>query len=306
MAEQKLSWSKAAVHSRTVTDQSHFYFLPGVSHTYASDLPEPLTALYDPNLTDAPPHRIQEKSKEAFQQMKANLTRDQCETLELTSKEQSKCQAWHQHRIGRITSTAFHRVCTASEGTDKTNLVKKTMHYGDSELHRVPAVLWGIDKEDTARKHYTDEMSKIHDNFSVQLSGLVVRNDQPHLGASPDGLVSCSCCGRGTLEIKCPYKYRDGLTGCRNDSQFCLDKSLRLKKGHPYYHQVQLHMFVCNVQYCDFVVWTSKGVIMRRITRDEEMLRKALPKAETFFLLHVLPELLTRSHDPLLKHSLTR
>ncbi|XP_077553350.1 uncharacterized protein LOC144168189 [Haemaphysalis longicornis] len=29
--------------------------------------------------------------------------------------------------------------------------------------------------------------------------------------ASPDGLVECSCCGRGVLEIKCPCKHRNAL-----------------------------------------------------------------------------------------------
>lgn len=104
---------------------------------------------------------------------------------------------------------------------------------------------------------------------------------------------------RGTHKVKYPYKYC--LTGCRDETQFCLEESLHLKKNHQYYHQVQLHMFVCNVQYCDFVVWTSAEVIVRRIIRDEEILQKALPKAEKFFLASVLPELLTRSHDPLLE-----
>uniref|UniRef100_A0A8C8EZC9 YqaJ viral recombinase domain-containing protein n=1 Tax=Oncorhynchus tshawytscha TaxID=74940 RepID=A0A8C8EZC9_ONCTS len=287
MAELKFLTLKSTVLTRIVKDHSDVDTASGDSNTNTEDLPEPLTALYDANLRDLSPPEIKEKSEEAFQRLKQKLTRDQCESLELTSKEQSKCQAWHTNRIGRITSTAFHRVCTAGRNTDKINLVKKTMHYNDSELHHVPAVLWGRDMEDTARKYYTEEMSKIHANFSVKLSGLVVRNDQPHLGASPDGLVNCSCCGRGTLEVKCPYKYRDGLTGCSDDTQFCLDKSLHLKKNHEYYHQVQLHMFVCNVQYCDFVVWTSAEVIVRRIIRDEEMLRKALPKAERFFIASV-------------------
>lgn len=47
----------------------------------------------------------------------------------------------------------------------------------------------GKDMEDTARKSYTEEICKIHHNFSVKLSG------QSDLGASPDGMVNCSCCG---------------------------------------------------------------------------------------------------------------
>lgn len=31
----------------------------------------------------------------------------------------------------------------------------------------------------------------------------------PHLGASPEGIVQCECCGNGVLEIKCPYNARE-------------------------------------------------------------------------------------------------
>ncbi|KAL0966883.1 hypothetical protein UPYG_G00301350 [Umbra pygmaea] len=209
MAEQKSHRSNAAVLTRIVNVYRTMDSSPRDTTTNPADLPELLTALYDVSLRDVTLDKIQVKSEESFQRLKENLTRNQCETLELISREQAKCQAWHQHRVGRITSTAFHRVCNASKNTDRINLVKKTMHYGESELCHVPAVRWGRDMEETARQHYKVAMSKAHDHFTLNPSGLVVRNDQPHLGASPDGLVNCSCCGRGTLEVKCPYKYRD-------------------------------------------------------------------------------------------------
>lgn len=31
------------------------------------------------------------------------------------------------------------------------------------------------------------------------------------MGASPDGIVNCVCCGKGVLEIKCPYSCVDKL-----------------------------------------------------------------------------------------------
>ena len=54
-------------------------------------------------------------------------------------------------------------------------------------------------------------MSKSHLNHSINLSGLILNPDFPYLGASPDGIVNCSCCRVGCLEIKCPSKYRDNL-----------------------------------------------------------------------------------------------
>ena len=54
-------------------------------------------------------------------------------------------------------------------------------------------------------------MSKSHVNHSVDLSGVILNPDFPYLGASPDGIVNCSCCGVGCLEIKCSSRYRDNL-----------------------------------------------------------------------------------------------
>jgi putative phage-type endonuclease len=271
------------------------------SDTEAGDLPEPLVALYDANLRCLCKNQLQERSEETFEKLRMGLTNEQCVNLELTTKNQAQSQAWHTHRNGRITSTTLHRVYTVVTETAKLNLVKQVMHYNKQDLSHVPAVLWGRDMEDTARRQYTEIMKAQHSNFEVELCGLVVRPDKPHLGASPDGIANCTCCGKATLEIKCPYKYRDGLTGSSEDTQFCLDKALQLKKNHEYYHQVQLHMFVCNTQYCDFVVWTKQVVAINRITRDEEMLQAVLPKAEKFFKQSILPELLTRSMDPLMQ-----
>ena len=75
----------------------------------------------------------------------------------------------------------------------------------------------------------------MHSNFSLSEVGLVVRSDHPHLGASPDGVISCDCCGKGTLEIKCPYKYKDGFINCHLDKAFCLDESDFIKENHSFF-----------------------------------------------------------------------
>ncbi|KAK0154651.1 hypothetical protein N1851_003039 [Merluccius polli] len=259
---------------------------------------EPLAALYDENLRGFSSTELQEKSDETFSRLRKETTQEKCENLECITKNQAQSQAWQTHRIGRITSTTLHRVCTVRAETANTNLVKQIMHYDNKDLSGVDAIHWGREHEPTARKCYTESMRERHQNFNVELCGLVVHPDNPHLGASPDGVANCSCCGRGAVEIKCPYKYRDGLKGSSDDTDFCLDKSFHLKKNHKYYHQVQLHMFVCGVQYCDFVIWTQRDLVITRVARDEEMLYTFLPIAEQFFRQSILPELLTRSMDP--------
>lgn len=112
-------------------------------------------------------------------------------------------QAWHTHRTGKITSTTLYRVYTVVTESAKTNLVKQVMHDNKQELSHVPAVLWGKDMEDTARKQYTEITKAQHHNFDVELCGVVVQPDKPHLRASPDGIANCTCCGKATVEIKC-------------------------------------------------------------------------------------------------------
>lgn len=111
---------------------------------------------------------------------------------------------WYTYRAGRITSTKFHHA-TPTDKISKTDL-NDIMQYKRTELN-VPSVLWGKNMEETARQAYTAYMSQSHPDFSISSCGLVVR----HLGSSPDGIARCTCCGKGVVEIKCPYKYSDSL-----------------------------------------------------------------------------------------------
>jgi len=35
---------------------------------------------------------------------------------------------------------------------------------------------------------------------------------------------------------------------------------IQLRKSHQYYYQIQTQAFVCNADYCDFVIWTEEGL----------------------------------------------
>ena len=49
----------------------------------------------------------------------------------------------------------------------------------------------------------------MHENFQVLDSGLMISTQHPYLGASPDGIISCDCCGIVVNEIKCLYCKKD-------------------------------------------------------------------------------------------------
>ena len=123
----------------------------------------------------------------------------------------------------------------------------------------------------------------------------------PHLGASPDGIVECSCCGKGVLEIKCPYCHcSEDIDALAEDPKSCLTKSAdgscSLDKSHPYYYQVQVEMFVCTVQYCDFCVCTfpsqtTASLHVERIFPDKKMWEGCVQASTRFFRTCILPEL---------------
>ena len=129
-------------------------------------------------------------------------------------------------------------------------------------------------------------------------SGLNINPQWPQLGASPDGFINCDCCGKGVCEIKCPYRFKDQtLAVAAGQKNFCLIKngnSVCLDKRHEYYYQVQAQMFICEVEYCDFVVWTDKDIHIERIVPDSEFWEEALLKATKLFKVAVLPELVGR------------
>ena len=161
--------------------------------------------------------------------------------------------------------------------------------------------------EADAKEAYKSEMAE-HCDFLMRSCGFIVDKDILYLGASPDALIECSCCGHGVLEVKCPWSakdlksLRDAAEICKN---FCLkilpDGTLELPKDHPYYLQCQLQMHVTRSSYCDLVVWHPTDLHIQRIKYEVDQLMVCLPKAEQFFKLCILPELLgkwyTRSHE---------
>ena len=70
----------------------------------------------------------------------------------------------------------------------------------DTMRFKTAATSWGCQHEKDALDKYEKESQ--HDKFHVSPSGLFISEEHPHFGASPDGMVNCSCCGPGICEVK--------------------------------------------------------------------------------------------------------
>ena len=93
-----------------------------------------------------------------------------------------------------------------------------------------------------------------HKRQCVNKSGLVVNTSWPHLGASPDGVRNCECCGKrivvGELASTC------------------------LKNA-------------------DLIIYTDNGILVIEVQFNVEF-RKVMPKKNyRFYIGYMIPELLT-------------
>lgn len=131
-------------------------------------------------------------------------------------------------------------------------------------------------------------MSKIHIDFEISATGLIIEPLFLFVGAGPDALVNCACCGNGVLEVKCLFtcKDKDFQSVVNDNSNFLLyedsNEELQLKTNHAYYYQVQMQMKFAHAQYYDFLVWRKDEFVVDRIVPDIPFINSALAKANTF------------------------
>ena len=158
----------------------------------------------------------------------------------------------------------------------------------------VPAAIkWGQDNEHIARQKYFEHMQNAgHFDIKIRQCGFFVHPEKCWLGASPDGVVTDPPNCTGVLKIKCPYSVRE-MPHAKTPLSIADDGAPRLKRTHGYYHQVQLELYVCSDQcsWCDFCVYTTKGIIIDRIYPDQEWVKKNIPELKEYYYKYILPEL---------------
>ena len=129
--------------------------------------------------------------------------------------------------------------------------------------------------EPIALQQYEKFMFNRKTPVAVLKSGFVVSKSCPVLGASPDAKVvdfGCSLCF-GLAEVKFPHTkfHVTPLEACSDPTCFMekvSDTKCKLKRDHPYYAQAQGQLGVTGAKWCDFIVYTGKGIYIERISFD--------------------------------------
>ena len=253
-------------------------------------LPLPLIDLFDKEMLEATYMDLLMKCEEVFNSL--SVTKEQAQELEEVTRNQSLSKLWFQYRAGRVTASML-KAAVHTDATQPSQSLIKKICYPESCTFTSEATEWGLKHEKTALEAYYSDMKKKHSNFKVEASGLVLHPDYPHLGASPDGVVRCDCCGLGVLEIKCPFSCRNKrfTEAIMTDPQFCLMNTSTLKTGHAYYYQVQTQIKLTSANYGDFVLWSPNELVILRIQPDDDFMAQAFDNATAFFKYGILPEL---------------
>ena len=223
---------------------------------------------------------------------------DEALKIEEETKMQSDSALWYCHRRLRITASNFGKVSKRRPTTPVANLVKTLLY---SRRVETKALRWGNTHEDDARRAYQQSLLVSDNSAAVSSSGLVIDTTEPCLACSPDGMVHLpgSPDSYGIVELKCPYTAAEkGLTPHEAATSlktfFCKltnDRSLQLKRNHEYYFQVQGQLGITRRPWCDFVVWTPKGMSVERIHFDRIFWEEMKPKLVRFHREAILPEL---------------
>ena len=228
------------------------------------------------------------------------MTQIQATDIERDTQGQAKMGLWFYHRRIRITASNFGRVAKRRATTPVSNLVKSLLYTKHVETKEMR---WGKTHEKDAKSAYVSYLKKEgYHNAEVVDSGLVIDTEDPCLGCSPDAIVNIPDSGagpHGIAEFKCPYTAQSmtpqEAAATSKPGKFCSSVTgsgtLKLKANHNYYYQVQGTLAITKRQWCDFVIWTPKGMSVERITADSQFWESAKLKIVAFYKKAVLPEL---------------
>ena len=208
--------------------------------------------------------------------------------IENSTIEQSASDMWRKERTYRFTASKFQAI---------TKRQRNHGSFAESIMHPKPFsskyVAHGIKYEPIALQEYQKFMFNNKTLVTVLRSGFVVSKSCPVLGASPDARIidkGCSICF-GLGEVKCPYTkfHVTPLEAC-SDPNFFMEKGndneCRLKRDHEYYTQVQGQMGVTGAQWCDFIVYTSKGLYVERIPFDPVFWQNLRQELLNYYFTH--------------------
>lgn len=133
--------------------------------------------------------------------------------------------------------------------------------------------------------------------------GLWISPENFVYAATPDGKVSDESEIHnefGILEVKCPKEYKDDDPKDTAEivKSFCLtsgDCGVKINKDCGYFDQVQFQMGLTGAPWCDFIVYTIKGMVIDRVYFDKDHFLRLIARVNDFYFNHFLMTALAKT-----------
>ena len=200
-----------------------------------------------------------ERSIKLFYEEKVAVSKEKAIEIFKNTMGQSSNSLWFEERKLRISASKAQRILKAKKDITRFKYCF-SQNYFDNE-----AMKYGRETEPIAIKKYEEVMGNV-----VRESGLIIKNSQPFISGSPDGIIiNPEESNRPIiLEVKCPHSLKDSET---IDIGY-INKNGELKKSHQYYMQIQINLYVSNSLICHFFIYTNNMFKLIVIEKDESYL----------------------------------
>ncbi|XP_053698879.1 uncharacterized protein LOC128745832 [Sabethes cyaneus] len=218
---------------------------------------------------------------------------DKCIEIALDTKNQNSNE-WKMHRSNRITASNCYKLYTYLRNKNP-NWESKIEEYWSIKSLNVKAVQYGKYAEPLAFNCYLKKRNPL-----CRRCGLVISSQENWFGGSPDRIDPIS---KALLEIKCPVSKDASLetilcspSVAKFAKHFPPTGKFVLNKNHAYYCQVQLNMWILNLQSCDFIIYSCKedDFELIEVPFDKEFAVKILNDLKQLFFQRMLGILLKR------------
>ena len=138
-------------------------------------------------------------------------------------------------------------------------------------------------------------MQSVGHTVRVEPCGLIIDKINFIFAATPDGKVTDTSEKEifGILEVKCSEEYKDmdpadipfiSKTSCLQN----INGKLTLKREHSYYDQITMQLALSTQTWCDFIFYTSKGIVIDRIRFDKDHWKLLSEKISKFYFEYML------------------
>ena len=232
------------------------------------------------------------------------LNNDKVVSKESSTRNQANDPEWFKHRKNRFTASLCNRLGSNGPKTSKgfKTLAHNIIHGNEKQKSNKIIqfkLSYGRYHEPIAIKHYESYAKLKGHKTVVEPCGLVINSENFILGATPDGKVVFD--GEfGIIEVKCSEEYSnvDPKDICFISKNFCLvfdevTEKIHINKNHTYYDQIQMQLALTTQTWCNFVFYTSKGLVIDRVFYDEEHWGKLQKSILDFYFHYMLDEIVT-------------